>query len=112
MPAGEPLSARDQDSDLKGWLRPRGLDVIRIPAGRDDNGVRTLPWGVCIACGTTNRDTHHAVVWDAGWWEESVDDGEMLHDPHPSRDGLEEVEYFKCFVVREPLRLGLRGGLL
>lgn len=103
IPSDEPVLATDQDKALQSWLNPRGIDFVRISAQRGNGNM--LPWGVCIASGTTNRDTHHAVVWDAGWWEDNADDGEMLFDPHPSRDGLERINYFTCFVVREPLRL-------
>lgn len=108
VPSDEAVLARDQDQELKEWLRPRGLEVKRVPASTPEGHARPLPWGVCIACGTTNRDTRHAVVWDAGWWETNPPDfeGEMLHDPHPSRDGLADIEYYMCFVVLEPLRLG------
>lgn len=43
---------------------------------------------IAIACGKSPRGLKHAVVWQHG---------EMLHDPHPDRSGIESVDYFICF---------------
>ncbi len=57
------------------FLKARGLRMMMIE-------WRDMPaWmgGPVIARGTSPREKAHAVLWD--------DDG-MMHDPHPSRDGL------------------------
>jgi hypothetical protein len=76
----------DDDGDqwyrlLRGWLRDRGMDVL-WPAA-DDVG-EYLPWSLldlCLLCGPSPRGPFlHVVV--------GRPDGTVVHDPHPSRDGL------------------------
>ena len=62
------------------FLKPLGLGYLAI--NMPTRGlVHAWPWYDCyhIMTGPTERGTHHAVV---GY------DGEMVHDPHPSRAGL------------------------
>jgi len=55
---------------------------------------------ICLASGKSPRgDFKHAIVWDC-------DKMEMIHDPHPSRDGIVgEPTHYTVFVVVDPSRL-------
>jgi hypothetical protein len=57
------------------FLNARGLRMMMIE-WRD---LPAMLGGPVIARGTSPREKAHAVLWD--------DDG-LMHDPHPSRDGL------------------------
>lgn len=47
---------------------------------------------LCIALGPTERNGDHAVVWR----------NEMIHDPHPSKEGLsEEPNIFAVFFPKQ-----------
>ena len=52
--------------------------------------VRTQGWkpsqlpAFCMACGSSWRGVHHAVIYG---------DGSMVHDPHPSNAGLRDIEF-------------------
>lgn len=63
------------------WLKGRGLRL-------HDYG-RKPPAGYCMAYGPSLRGVSHAVV---------CLDGEMVFDPHPSRDGLLEVRMYEGIV--------------
>lgn len=73
---------------LNNWLGERGLYVMDYPT---DAG---LPWmaGYQLIYGKSPRgDFNHIVV---GF------EGAMVHDPHPSRDGLENIKGVYLFVSR------------
>jgi hypothetical protein len=59
---------------------------IAFPA---DGAAR--PW--VVGCGQSPRGVLHAVVLAA-------DDGRLIHDPHPSRDGLSGPLQFVLAVIR------------
>jgi hypothetical protein len=48
-----------------------------------------VPRGYAIASGPGHRGCDHAVV---------ALDGVVVHDPHPSRDGLESISYFEILI--------------
>lgn len=60
------------------WLNSKGYEMWM---GLDD-GVNPLP--LCIVSGVSPRGIPHAVVGDTAT-------GQILHDPHPSRDGLSHI---------------------
>lgn len=111
-PTGQPPSTVrcwDQDVELAEWLAKRGLGFIRLtsPWPFEVGSAARLPWGFCIGEGNSPRgDWRHGVVYDArtcGVAEEP----KMIHDPNPSRAGLRgPVQFFVCFVVVEPSRVG------
>lgn len=73
---------------LLDWLAPRGLWFVSMPA----TPAPWIPDGVhYIASGPAPRGVSHAVV---------MSDGLLVHDPHPSRDGLLSVERLGFFCVR------------
>lgn len=67
------------DAAARLWLRGRCLDWHWVPVAHG------LPEGRCLIIGQSPRRTtdRHAVAGD---------DGRIAWDPHPSRDGLTEIE--------------------
>ena len=66
------------DAAARLWLRGRSLDWRWVPASLG------LPEGRCVVIGTSPRPTgRHAVAGDGG---------RVAWDPHPSRDGLTEIQ--------------------
>ena len=67
------------DAAIRLWLRGRCLDWCWVPIGRG------LPDGRCVIIGASPRRAteRHAVVGDGG---------RIAWDPHPSRDGLAEIQ--------------------
>lgn len=93
--------AGDTDDDglvwfdvLRAFLRSRGLDVLWCPVEDLDE---YLPWSamdVCMLSGPSPRGPFsHIVV--------GKPDGTVLHDPHPTRAGIEGVESIVLFANAE-----------
>lgn len=74
------------------WLAKRGVLIMVFTSD-------PTTWGesyrdtVCIASGPAVRGHDHAVLWQGG---------KLLHDPHPSNDGLVEAREFEVMVVVDP----------
>lgn len=89
------LSQEEWFTALQTWLRDRGLGIIVwSTAGQmpylDPDGADAL-----LAQGKSPRgDWRHTVVVDAA--------GELLHDPHPSRDGVEGISEVWLIYGRLP----------
>ena len=66
-----------------GWLSLHGYEVDTDPDGYDSEGLKPLPLHVMRGLG--GRGVRHAVVGDTAT-------GKMVHDPHPSREGLLVLE--------------------
>lgn len=67
------------------WLAERGLKIINRPVGHPD-----LQGNYSIGVGPSPRGPfHHAVVCKSGV---------MVFDPHPSDDGVTEIEYHDLIV--------------
>ena len=45
--------------------------------------------GVCIGCGESSRGCGHAVIIDKK--------GNLIHDPHPSGEGVKKIDY--CLII-------------
>lgn len=60
------------------WLKTKGYGFF---------GTYSLFYesGYCIACGMSPRGVVHAVIYL---------NGELAHDPHPSRSGIEKADYY------------------
>jgi len=72
------------------WLAARGLEPLCFDTRIALFGREHEP---CIASGDGPRGAKHSVVWC---------DGEVAHDPHPSRGGLAgEPEWFMYLVESE-----------
>lgn len=99
------------------YLKARGLVYVEVPRGnltasaQDDPpreakiwGWQPLffgnPWPVCILAGPSPRmpGMAHAVVGRSNGWGY-----EIVHDPHPDRAGLSDVDHIGFFVKVEPL---------
>lgn len=92
---GEPLGAVDYFrgkqtwySDLQNWLAPRGLAYVEIMVKPWNFHRFPLPV-LAIAGGPSPRGVEggHAVVVELHSF-----DRKMVHDPHPSGDGIKEIE--------------------
>jgi hypothetical protein len=68
-------------NDMQQRLRARGWKLFHT--------YGAIPKGYAIACGTSPRGLYHAVV---------VKDGELWHDPHPSRGGLLKVQEYEYLM--------------
>ena len=93
----------DQDSDCRKWLAERGLSLQHVTNPdillREGFKSAPAPWGYCVAGGESPRgDFDHAVVFQI---QNCVP--VLVHDPHPSGDGLDgEATYFTCFRMEDP----------
>jgi hypothetical protein len=76
------LHGVEWDVPLSEWARDRGIEVVRVRCTSDGEMLPTAGRGTWIATGSTTRGTSHAVVYRGT---------EMVHDPHESREGLEEI---------------------
>ena len=88
---------------LQDWLKPRNLAFIELEAkGGEMPAIPLLPDGVlCLACGMAARGFNNSVVVkyrsrDGKHWVE------LVHDPHPSDDGLQDTKYIGWFMVIDP----------
>jgi hypothetical protein len=71
--------------ELNSWLAPRSLCYLEFPV-HDQERWRSYYLrhaGFHLLCGPSERGLYHAVVARAG---------KIVHDPHPSRAGLQKVE--------------------
>lgn len=106
-PAAEQSGFR-QDQELRAWLGARGVDFryINDPAEQlRCRGSAEIPWGLCIGSGKSPRgDWQHAVVMRAfADWKPGGPWAEIVHDPHPSRAGLDGPTLtYQCFVLLDP----------
>ena len=101
---GTETEAVQQDSDFRKWLAARGVslhyvtnpEIVFAKGGKSAES----PWGLCIASGKSPRgDFHHAVVYD--YRKRGTQN--IVHDPHPSRLGLDGIpEHFTCFLLEDP----------
>lgn len=64
------------------WVNLKGYEVDTMNDPKDWDGATPLP--LCTINGTSPRGIRHSVVG-------SVETGEMVHDPHPSRAGLAHI---------------------
>ncbi len=92
-----------QDTDLRKWLAQHGISISPVtnPETLFARGAKSAraPWGFCVGGGKSPRgDWDHSVVYDA-----REGDPALLHDPHPSRAGLEgNPVYYTCFLLEDP----------
>lgn len=78
--------------DLEEWLRPRGLAPMLVQA----EGCPALDDAYGLLGGPSPRGCNHSVV---------VRGVEVVHDPHPSREGLLEARDYLFFVQLQPWRI-------
>lgn len=71
---------------LMNFAECHGFDLVY-------EGKATSRDGLYLACGQTERGTHHMVVYR---------DGALWHDPHPSRAGLAKLDFVYFLVPHDP----------
>lgn len=71
----------DYHNSVNRYLREHGWRLAYI--GPD------VPKGFAIGSGHGPRGHHHAVI---------VRGGEVWHDPHPSRDGIAQIDHFEVLI--------------
>lgn len=80
---------------FQAWLKPRDLYAVLFKIGSDEQ----RPPGFHVVSGRSPRhDALHAVVGRGA---------EIVHDPHPSRDGLASIDDVVILVPFEPHRAAL-----
>lgn len=72
--------------ELIDWLEERGLTIWREPG-------HYLFEGFYLASGQSDRGVSHMVVYR---------NGELAHDPHPSRSGVKSVDWSRMLVPLDP----------
>lgn len=86
------LSADEPDevwqARINRWLAPRGLYFMHFRT----KGFTRWPPGYFILTGRSPRDLHAVVAKG----------GKIVHDPHPSRDGLKSIDGFALLVPLDP----------
>lgn len=99
------------------WLKDRGWLYVEVwrgnlrqlktddpPREERDIGWQPLLWGdaLCILCGPSPRfpGMSHAVVGNTNGYRFTT-----VHDPHPDRTGLRDVERIGFLVQPDPLGL-------
>lgn len=75
------------------WLRPHGFSPICFKALVGDEADRCLP-GYYILGGKSSRGNHAVVAKGS----------KIVHDPHPSREGLLSLEDCTILVPLDPAR--------
>ncbi len=91
MGDGPPDDSFDWFAPFLEWLRARGWWAIPLPVG---NGWK--PEGLCILSGKSPRGNHDHCVVARGL--------DIVHDPHPSRDGLMSAVDVVVLVPIDPMR--------
>jgi hypothetical protein len=66
-------------TDLRRWMRKFNGKTVHVFPGT------FKPEGYCLAAGMSPRNIYHCVV---------CLDGEIVHDPHPSKSGLVSIERY------------------
>ena len=95
----DPKDADTYWSNICKWCenKPFMLVSFYIPNEYDAKEILKDCW--CIASGLSPRRTEewhrHAVVWR---------NGEIVHDPHPSRLGLREIDMYDVFIWKNPAK--------
>jgi len=88
--------------DWRAWLRRWNLSLVRVDIVADGDhpcrmgevpNVGFVPPGMTILSGVSPRGILHSTV---------AMNGRMLHDPHPSRAGLDAVRDWTIFTVLSP----------
>lgn len=81
---------------VRDWLRARGFGIMFLEL--KDPAHIGLFEGWFIVSGKSGRGLDHATVWR---------DGEMRHDPHPTKEGLIEADGIDMIYPLNPATLTL-----
>ena len=97
MPLFHPLRNENEDHGVarEYWerfdelLRARGFYAVYLEGDRQFDGYY-------LASGKSSRGCYHMVVYK---------DGQLVHDPHPSNEGIASVECVWVLIPSDPSRL-------
>lgn len=78
------------------WLEARGWEVHRLAGNY-------RPDGLYLASGISPRGVRHMVV---------MRDRDLIHDPHPSREGLLEIDEVRILAPADPATFSVSDGSL
>ena len=84
---------------VRDWLRPKGFGIMFLEL-RDPAHLSMFD-GWMIVSGKSTRGLDHATVWK---------DGKMIHDPHPSNEGLVTPDGVDMIYPLDPARLYLKNA--
>ena len=70
------------------FLRARGFEYIELPGNH-------CPDCFYLASGSSPRGVKHAVI---------MRDGKLVHDPHPSRAGIDPIDHIHVLAPIDPAR--------
>lgn len=89
------IRADDYVDETAAWLAERGLAIIGFECNPVEHVEQWRDRVTTIASGRSPRgDWQHAVLWRGG---------KLLHDPHPSGDGIVgEPTYYEVLIVIDP----------
>ncbi|KKL93968.1 hypothetical protein LCGC14_1869380 [marine sediment metagenome] len=77
--------------ELQRFVQARGVTIVCLDYSEDL--IREVGGCWTIVSGKTSRGFMHATVWK---------NGQLVHDPHPLREGLIEPEEIDIFIAMEP----------
>jgi len=102
----DPTDAETYWKNVRKWCEDKPFTIISIAFQEDHDPKEFLKDCWVIASGPSPRGTEewhrHAVVWK---------NGKIVHDPHPSRAGLKEIDTYDMFIIKDPKELiGRRKG--
>lgn len=87
------------EDNLSKWLKDMPFTLLEIRFIGEEGKINYIENGFTIITGESPRDSNynHAVVcWN----------GEIVHDPHPSRDGIVgNIKSHTVFVLKDPAKL-------
>jgi len=91
VPTFEDMPIEEWKTALDNWLSKFNLQKVTIDASFED----FVPTGYCLAIGKTVRSKTvlHCAVYK---------NGQMVHDPHPSKSGLINVECWEVVFPFDP----------
>lgn len=79
---------------VRDWLRPRGFGIISL-ALNDTEWLKNTD-GLFIVSGNSERGLFHATIWK---------NGQIIHDPHPSKTGIVKAETMDLIYPLDPSKL-------
>lgn len=86
VPKFEDMGKKSWFPALKVWLEDKGFTLLQW------HDETWLP-GYYLVMGLSTRGVNHQVVYK---------DGKLVHDPHPSRDGIEKIKEVWALLPVDP----------
>ncbi len=79
---------------VRGWLKDKGYGVMSLSPVNTD--ILSQYDGIFIVSGKSCRGIEHAVLYQHG---------KIIHDPHPSKCGVESIECVDLLYPLDPSKL-------